>query len=163
MQLLERNMKVECKCHGVSGSCELKTCWRSLASFRMVSPQFIILSQSCSLKYLKKNGRSFLSPFPHLGVTACPAVTLVVLLAWADTSRTLFRLVGLVRLVPLAVRLVRLVPLLPLLPLVELVPESSQVKLWPVVAHCVSLHHCASHNRDRTKVLHYFHVIMHWD
>ena len=120
-------------------------------------------SQSCSLKYLKKNGRSFLSPFPHLGVTACPAVTLVVLLAWADTSRTLFRLVGLVRLVPLAVRLVRLVPLLPLLPLVELVPESSQVKLWPVVAHCVSLHHCASHNRDRTKVLHYFHVIMHWD
>ena len=36
-QLLERNMKVECKCYGVSGSCELKTCWRSLASFRMVS------------------------------------------------------------------------------------------------------------------------------
>ena len=37
LQLLERTMKVECKCHGVSGSCELKTCWRSLASFRMVS------------------------------------------------------------------------------------------------------------------------------
>ena len=36
-QLLERTMKVECKCHGVSGSCELKTCWRSLASFRLVS------------------------------------------------------------------------------------------------------------------------------
>lgn len=38
-QLLERNMKVECKCHGVSGSCELKTCWRSVASFRMVRYQ----------------------------------------------------------------------------------------------------------------------------
>jgi len=35
-KLLERTMKVECKCHGVSGSCELKTCWRSLASFRMI-------------------------------------------------------------------------------------------------------------------------------
>ena len=40
LQLLERNMKVECKCHGVSGSCELKTCWRSVASFRMVSSSF---------------------------------------------------------------------------------------------------------------------------
>ena len=40
-QLLERTMKVECKCHGVSGSCELKTCWRSLASFRMVRHIFI--------------------------------------------------------------------------------------------------------------------------
>ena len=40
LQLLERNMKVECKCHGVSGSCELKTCWRSVANFRLVSPRF---------------------------------------------------------------------------------------------------------------------------
>ena len=36
-------MKVECKCHGVSGSCELKTCWRSLASFRMVSTVVTLL------------------------------------------------------------------------------------------------------------------------
>ncbi|WAR15394.1 WNT4-like protein [Mya arenaria] len=33
---VEESMQVVCKCHGVSGSCELKTCWRSMATFREI-------------------------------------------------------------------------------------------------------------------------------
>lgn len=35
-QALLAHMKVECKCHGVSGSCEVRTCWRVMPPFRKV-------------------------------------------------------------------------------------------------------------------------------
>lgn len=34
LQVLEKNMQLECKCHGVSGSCTTKTCWTTLPKFR---------------------------------------------------------------------------------------------------------------------------------
>jgi len=56
-------MKVECKCHGVSGSCELKTCWRSVASFRMIGE---ILKKKFDgaqeVRQRKRRGRRMLEP-----------------------------------------------------------------------------------------------------
>ncbi|CAB3404590.1 unnamed protein product [Caenorhabditis bovis] len=35
-QVLEKALRRECKCHGMSGSCEMKTCWDSLPPFREI-------------------------------------------------------------------------------------------------------------------------------
>nr|CDI40103.1 WNT7 protein [Euperipatoides kanangrensis] len=38
---VKANMLTECKCHGVSGSCSMKTCWTTLPAFRRVGEYLI--------------------------------------------------------------------------------------------------------------------------
>nr|DBA11524.1 TPA_inf: Wnt4A [Holothuria glaberrima] len=35
-RVIKDHMKLGCKCHGISGSCEVRSCWRSLPSFKRV-------------------------------------------------------------------------------------------------------------------------------
>lgn len=35
-QHVQAEMRQECKCHGMSGSCTVKTCWMRLANFRVI-------------------------------------------------------------------------------------------------------------------------------
>lgn len=46
LQIVKMLLNTDCKCHGVSGSCTMKTCWHSLPHFREVG-------KALMRKYLK--------------------------------------------------------------------------------------------------------------
>lgn len=70
-QVVLRNMELKCKCHGISGSCELKTCWWQMASFRKLGNILKVKYDSAAemtVQELKENRakKEFLQPrYPH--------------------------------------------------------------------------------------------------
>ncbi len=50
-------MKVTCKCHGVSGSCSLVTCWQQLSPFRKVGDLIVKKYKGASRVKVARNGR----------------------------------------------------------------------------------------------------------
>jgi len=61
-------MSTQCKCHGVSGSCSVKTCWRSLADMHTVAEriyQKYVVAVQVRSRRISKQRR--LSPVAHTG------------------------------------------------------------------------------------------------
>ncbi len=50
-------MKVTCKCHGVSGSCSLVTCWQQMASFRAIGDYLVEKYEKAARVSVTPNGR----------------------------------------------------------------------------------------------------------
>ena len=46
--MILKNVRKQCKCHGMSGSCEIKTCWK-------VSPDFRVVGDILKKKFEKAN------------------------------------------------------------------------------------------------------------
>lgn len=63
-QIVKALLQTECKCHGVSGSCTVRTCWRTLPSFRQIGDALM-------KKYYKAR--------PVMAVTPSPSPTMQVI------------------------------------------------------------------------------------
>ncbi|KAJ8954446.1 hypothetical protein NQ318_011122 [Aromia moschata] len=49
MEVVSNSMQMKCKCHGMSGSCEIRTCWRAVPDFRVVGKALKEKFQSATL------------------------------------------------------------------------------------------------------------------
>ncbi|XP_071163930.1 protein Wnt-11-like [Mytilus edulis] len=66
-QIVSDSLKIACKCHGVSGSCAIKTCFRSMPNFSavglMLKDKYIAAVEAKRKR--KKSKKVFVPLFPH--------------------------------------------------------------------------------------------------
>lgn len=53
-------MRLECKCHGLSGSCTVKTCWLKMPPFREVAARLRDKFDRASKVILRNDGNSYM-------------------------------------------------------------------------------------------------------
>lgn len=56
LMVVKNNMRIKCKCHGMSGSCEFKTCWRIIPDMRVVGDILNEKYQNAMLYSLNNRG-----------------------------------------------------------------------------------------------------------
>lgn len=52
---MKQLLKTECQCHGVSGSCSIKTCWKVLPPFRAIGDALMIKYNKARLVAAEKS------------------------------------------------------------------------------------------------------------
>lgn len=57
-QHVQSEMRQECKCHGMSGSCTVKTCWMRLPNFRVIGDNLKDRFDGASRVQVGNNGHS---------------------------------------------------------------------------------------------------------
>ncbi|XP_017027837.1 protein Wnt-2 isoform X1 [Drosophila kikkawai] len=68
--LVKKMLRTDCKCHGVSGSCVMKTCWKSLPPFRLIGDKLMTKYQKAKTVQAVKGKRGLrlvLSRKKHTG------------------------------------------------------------------------------------------------
>lgn len=92
-QAVQKHTKLECKCHGVSGACSIRTCWRAMLDFREVGhflKKKYIAAVEVMSNQVNKTIHSYISAQVHNEVLIAPfdeTVEVPSLPIWSENSR----------------------------------------------------------------------------